>query len=114
MVSRSAFTQLRYSAALLLLATALLVLTLLLPPIASASSLFGATPAKGAVLGVLAWAAAAGAYWPTVRFYRLAAPWALTLPIAGILFLAMTWSSAVGYWRGTRATWKNRSYGSKD
>jgi hopene-associated glycosyltransferase HpnB len=113
MVSRSAFTQLRYSAALLLLATALLVLTLLLPPIASASSLFGATPAKGAVLGVLAWAAAAGAYWPTVRFYRLAAPWALTLPIAGILFLAMTWSSAVGYWRGTRATWKNRSYGSK-
>jgi hypothetical protein len=26
--------------------------------------------------------------------------------------LAMTWSSALNYWRGTRATWKNRSYGS--
>jgi hypothetical protein len=113
MVSRSAFTQLRYSSALLLLATVLLVLTLLLPPFASASLLFGAAPA-GAVLGALAWVAAAGAYGPTVRFYRLAVPWAFTLPIAATLFLAMTWSSAFGYWRGTRATWKNRSYGSKD
>ena len=23
----------------------------------------------------------------------------------------MTWSSAVGYWRGTRASWKARDYG---
>ena len=38
------------------------------------------------------------------------AGWTLTLPIAGVLYLAMTWSSALQYWRGTRATWKNRSY----
>ena len=23
----------------------------------------------------------------------------------------MTWSSAIGYWRGTRASWKARAYG---
>ncbi|HEX5046769.1 MAG TPA: glycosyltransferase [Gammaproteobacteria bacterium] len=114
MVSRSAFTQLRYSSALLLLATALLVVTLLLPPIAAASALFDAAVPAAAVVGASAWAAAAAVYWPTVRFYRLPAPWALTLPVAAALFLAMTWSSAFGYWRGTRATWKNRSYGSKD
>jgi hopene-associated glycosyltransferase HpnB len=114
MVSRSAFTQLRYSTALLLLATALLVVTLLLPPVASAVFLCSGGRVGGAGLGVLAWAAATGAYWPTVRFYRLAGPWTLTLPLAATLFLAMTWSSAIGYWRGTRATWKNRSYGSKD
>jgi hopene-associated glycosyltransferase HpnB len=113
MVSRSAFTQLRYSGALLLLATVLLVITLLLPPIATASGLRGHA-ASAAVAGVAAWTAAAAVYWPTVRFYRLPGAWALTLPVAAALFLAMTWSSAFGYWRGTRATWKNRSYGSKD
>ena len=50
-------------------------------------------------------------YWPVVSFYRLPAAWALTLPVAAALFLAMTWSSAIGYWRGTRASWKARDYG---
>jgi hypothetical protein len=45
-----------------------------------------------------------------VRFYRLPVWWTLTLPAAATLFLAMTLDSALGYWRGTRATWKNRSY----
>jgi hypothetical protein len=36
---------------------------------------------------------------------------AATLPVAAALFLAMTWSSAIGYWRGTRARWKARDYG---
>jgi hypothetical protein len=36
--------------------------------------------------------------------------WVFTLPIAGVLFLAMTWSSALNYWRGVRAEWKNRAY----
>jgi hypothetical protein len=45
-----------------------------------------------------------------VVFYRLPVGWALTLPVAGALFLAMTWTSALGYWRGTRASWKARNY----
>jgi hopene-associated glycosyltransferase HpnB len=108
MVSRTAFTQLRYSTGWLLATTVLLAVTLLLPPLAGLTGLFA--PSGAALLGALAWLAASAAYWPTVRFYRLPALWTLTLPAAAALFLAMTWDSALNYWRGTRATWKNRSY----
>ena len=110
MVSRSAFTQLRYSAAWLLLATVLLVVALLAPPVAVAAAAFAPAPLSTATLGLLAWLTASAAYWPVVRFYRLPSVWTLTLPVAAALFLAMTWSSALNYWRGTRATWKNRTY----
>ncbi len=49
-------------------------------------------------------------YLPTVRFYRLSVLWALSLPFAACLFLAMTWTSALRYWSGERSRWKNRSY----
>jgi hopene-associated glycosyltransferase HpnB len=114
MVSRTAFTQLRYSLGWLLVATLLLVVTLVAPPAAGAAGAAGAVEGRTAALGLLAWLATAAVYWPTVRFYRLPAWWALTLPAAAALFLAMTWWSALRYWRGTRATWKNRSYGSMD
>jgi hopene-associated glycosyltransferase HpnB len=110
MVSRSAFTQLRYSTAWLLLATLLMALTLLAPVAALSAGAVAAEP-RVALAGALAWAALAAAYWPVVSFYRLPAAWALTLPAAGALFLAMTWSSALNYWRGTRASWKARDYG---
>jgi hypothetical protein len=116
MVRRSAFTQLRYSPLLLLAATAAMAVTLLAPPVVLmlASLGFGATrpPVAAAALGVLAWLGMSAAYWPVIRFYRLRALWAITLPAAGVLFLAMTWDSAFAYWRGTRATWKNRRYAS--
>jgi hypothetical protein len=110
MVSRSAFTQLRYSTAWLLLATVLMVVTLLLPVAALAAGVAAQEP-QLALAGAAAWLALAGAYWPVVSFYRLPTAWALTLPVAATLFLAMTWSSALRYWRGTRATWKARDYG---
>jgi hopene-associated glycosyltransferase HpnB len=109
MVSRSAFTQLRYSALLLLLATALMAATLLMPVIGVAAAAAMGDTRLGA-LATGAWLALAAAYAPIVRFYRLPLAWAATLPLAGALFLAMTWSSAIGYWRGTRASWKSRSY----
>ena len=59
----------------------------------------------------LAWLLMVLTYLPIVRFYGLATLWALALPLAAALFLAMTWSSAWSYWRGTRALWKNRAYG---
>ena len=115
MVSRSAFTQLRYSPLRLLAATAAMVVTLLAPPVALVAAAFASSadawPA-GASAAALGWLAMSAAYWPVVRFYRLSAPWTLALPVAGALFLAMTWDSAFAYWRGTRATWKNRSYAS--
>jgi len=110
MVARSAFTQLRYSSWLLLLATALMIVTLLVPV---AGMVVGAALAdwRLALTAGAAWLAIAAAYWPVVSFYRLPSAWAAALPLAGALFLAMTWSSAIGYWRGTRARWKARDYG---
>jgi hopene-associated glycosyltransferase HpnB len=110
MVSRTAFTQLRYSVGWLIGTTLAMTAVLVAPPALLAGWLLGAVPAETAALGALAWLALAAAYWPTVRFYGLNPAWALTLPVAGALFLAMTWASALRYWRGTRATWKNRSY----
>jgi hopene-associated glycosyltransferase HpnB len=110
MVARSAFTQLRYSTLLLLLATALMVVTLLAPVAGVALGAVAGEPLLVLLAGA-AWLALGAAYLPVVAFYRLPALWALTLPLAAALFLAMTWSSAVHYWRGRRATWKTRDYG---
>jgi len=110
MVARSAFTQLRYSAWRLLLASALMTVTLLAPPAGLAVAAV-AGDMRLALTAAAAWLAISAAYWPVVSFYRLPAAWAATLPAAAALFLAMTWSSAVRYWRGTRASWKARDYG---
>jgi len=39
--------------------------------------------------------------------------WTLALPVIGTLYLAMTWTSAIRFWRGERARWKDRHYESK-
>jgi hopene-associated glycosyltransferase HpnB len=110
MVARSAFTQLHYSTAWLLAATALMMLTLLAPPLGLAAGLAAAEPGVALTAGA-AWLALCAAYWPVVAFYRLPGAWAATLPLAAALFLLMTWGSAFSYWRGTRARWKARDYG---
>ncbi len=109
MVSRSAFTQLRYSVAWLLAATALMFVTLLAPVVGVIAGAVGNEPVA-LLVSVAAWLALAVAYWPVVSFYRLPAAWTLLLPVASALFLAMTWGSAIGYWGGTRASWKSRTY----
>ncbi|WP_428099080.1 glycosyltransferase [Candidatus Rariloculus sp.] len=106
MVSRTAFTQLRYSLVLLLATTALMAVMFLGP----VAALVNFSSTLSMTLGGLGLAAMAAAYTPVVRFYRLPVSWALTLPVAATLLLAMTWSSAIGCWRGTRARWKNRAY----
>lgn len=105
MVSRTAFTQLRYSALLLVATTAIMLLVFAAP----VASLF--LPDTAAVAAAcLALAAMSLSYLPVVRFYELPLVWVLTLPVAAALFLAMTWTSAMNYWQGTRAQWKDRSY----
>jgi len=105
MVSRTAFTQLRYSVVLLLVTTVLMLAVFVLPLIGFVAGSQWAMLCAFAAVGLMALA-----YFPVVRFYELPAGWTLTLPVAGVLYLAMTWSSALQYWRGTRATWKNRAY----
>jgi hypothetical protein len=43
--------------------------------------------------------------------YRVSKFWALALPAIALFYMAATLSSALDYWRGTGAKWKNRSYG---
>ncbi len=105
MVARTAFSQLRYSSLLLGLCTLALLLAFL-APIAGLAAPDGAARALSA-------AALAGmilSYVPTLRFYGRAPAWAITLPAIGLLYLLMTWASAVRYWRGDRSRWKNRTY----
>jgi hypothetical protein len=107
MVTRTAFTQLGYSAALLL-ATCIVMLAVFLGPLGA----LALAPSRAAAgIGFAGLALMCLAYWPVVRFYRLPAAWTATLPIAAARFLGMTLTSALNYWRGTRATWKERSYG---
>jgi len=106
MVSRTAFTQLKYSTVLLLLASLTMLLVFVVPLTALAASPWSS---QGA-FGLAAWLAMSLAYLPVVTFYRLPVLWTLSLPFAAVLFLAMTWSSAIAYWRGTRARWKDRAY----
>ena len=105
MVARSAFTQLRYSLLIILLTTFFIV-TLFLVPVAS-----WAVPARQVqALGLLAWAMMTASYLPTLHFYGLGVLWALSLPLIGVLYAGMTWSSALRYWRGERSRWKGRVY----
>jgi hopene-associated glycosyltransferase HpnB len=112
MVSRSAFTQLKYSLVLLLLTTVAMTATLLAPVAGVVLAAAPAAPPALLAIAAAAWLAMSATYWPTIRYYGLPPCWALMLPLAGALFLAMTWTSAASYWHGTRATWKNRAYDS--
>lgn len=105
MVARTAFTQLHYSVAWLLLCTLLMVIGYLAPVVAL---LAGDTHTQ--LLGALALVLISWSFLPTIRFYNLPLGWVITLPLAAGLFLAMTWTSAYRYFRGERSRWKNRSY----
>lgn len=105
MVARTAYTQLGYSPLLLGLCTFGLVTLFWLP-------LAGLLAPSGDVrlAGLLACVGMALTYLPTLRFYSLSPAWALLFPLAGSLYLGMTWTSALRYWRGERSRWKGRVY----
>lgn len=105
MVARTAFTQLHYSSALLMLCTVLMGLSFVIPVMAV---LLPGSDARTAGLAALLLMMAS--YFPVVRYYRLGWGWLVTLPLAAALYLGMTWTSALRYWRGERSRWKNRIY----
>jgi hopene-associated glycosyltransferase HpnB len=94
MVRRTAFTQLRRSWPLLALTLALLALLFVAPPVVTTvAGVRGDWIALG--LAAAAWALMTTLYLPTVRYFRLSPPWALGLPLAGVLYGAMTSDSAL-------------------
>ncbi len=109
MVARTAYTQLNYSLILLLLCTVIMISMFWLAPFA-----FLLLPdSKTYMISLIACAAMFYAYKPTLNYYHRSPLWAFALPFTGTLYLAMTWTSAMRYWRGERARWKDRQYESK-
>ncbi|MGH8507169.1 MAG: glycosyltransferase, partial [Gammaproteobacteria bacterium] len=103
MVARTAYTQLRYSLNLLLLCTGMMLLAFCVPAA-------GILAASGwdRVFSIVPIVLAMASYQPTLKYYQQSRAWALTLPIIGLLYVAMTWSSAIRYWSGERSQWKGR------
>lgn len=106
MVSRTAFTQLRYSAALLTVTLSGLTLVWWVP---LATALFGHGWPRLAGLG--AYALSGLSYLPTLKRYGRSRMWALALPLIAFFYMAATVGSALDYWRGRGARWKRRAYG---
>lgn len=101
MVARTAYTQLHYSALLLVLCTILMILAYLIPLI----GLFIAPSVASFTLLVMF-----ATYLPVILYYNLNPFWMLGLPLAGFLYLLMTGTSAYRYYVGERSNWKGRSY----
>jgi hopene-associated glycosyltransferase HpnB len=100
MVRRTAFTELRHSWALLAVTLALLALMFVLPPALTVAGFATGNVLAGATAAA-AWALMTALYLPTIRYFRVNPAWALTLPLAGVLYGGMTVDSALR----RRATW---------
>jgi hopene-associated glycosyltransferase HpnB len=107
MVARSAYTQLRESPLLLAGTVAGMLLLYALPPVAVVAGILR----RDRVLlasGATAWATMSAMYLPVLRRYRRPAVAALLLPVAALLYTAMTIDSARRHWRGRGGAWKGR------
>jgi hopene-associated glycosyltransferase HpnB len=109
MVARTAFTQLDYSPLVLLGTVAGMKLLYVVPLTALAAGAVRRRPSL-ALPGAIAFGLMALSYLPTVTRYRQPRWRALTLPLAGILYTAMTIDSALRHARGAGGLWKGRHF----
>ena len=109
MVARTAFTQLDYSAWLLLGTVIGMMLIYIVPPI---GMILGALTQNWAmaVAGAIGWMMMAWSYLPTLRLYRSSPALALSLPMIACLYTLMTVESALRHWQGRGGAWKGRVY----
>jgi hypothetical protein len=108
MISRTAFTQLRHSAIMLLGTLAGLTVVWLVPPWEMLTG--GGWPRA---FGIAAFSLAALSYVPTLTRYGGSPLWVLALPLIALFYMAATVGSAVSYWLGRGASWKRRDYGAR-
>jgi hopene-associated glycosyltransferase HpnB len=104
LIARTAFTQLRYSTALLLGTLVGMFLTYLAPV-----ALLLAHRPNTRILALAAWLLMSLSFLPTVRFHRLSPLWAPLLPLAALFYSYATWLSAIRYWRNRGGQWKGRA-----
>ncbi|HEY7145619.1 MAG TPA: glycosyltransferase [Streptosporangiaceae bacterium] len=115
MVARSAYTQLRYSPALLAGTVIGLAWLYLVPPAAAIAGAAMLAAGAGGLAGPLAAAGLAGwammtiSYLPMLALYRLSPLRAPTLPLIAAGYAAMTVDSARRHIRGRGGEWKGRA-----
>jgi hopene-associated glycosyltransferase HpnB len=115
MVARSAYTQLRYSPALLAGTLAGLLWLYVLPPAAAVGGAAAAALGGGAAAGWLAAAGAAGwalmavSFVPMLRLYGLSPLRGLSLPLLALMYAGMTADSARRHHAGRGGEWKGRT-----
>jgi hopene-associated glycosyltransferase HpnB len=103
MVSRSAYSQLRYSPIALIGTTLGMAITFVAPPLLG---LFASGLPR--YLGLLAWAAMSLSFVPTLRYYRLSPIWSVALPGIALLYMIYTLQSAYQHFRRRGGQWKGR------
>jgi hopene-associated glycosyltransferase HpnB len=115
MVARSAYTQLRYSPALLAGTLAGLLWLYVLPPAAAVAGLVsvalggGSAAAWLAGAGIAGWAIMAASYVPMLRLYGLSPARGLSLPLIALMYAGMTAESGRRHHAGRGGEWKGRT-----
>ena len=115
MVARSAYTQLRYSPAVLAGTLTGLLFLYALPPAGVitglAGVLVGGDGAAAVTLGagLVGWVLMSLSYLPMLRLYRLSPLRAPGLPLIALLYAAMTAGSARRHYTGRGAEWRGRA-----
>lgn len=103
MVTRSAYSQLRYSLLALTATTLGMAITFVAPLMLA---LFASGLPR--YLGLLAWAAMSLSFVPTLLYYRLSPIWSAALPGIALLYMSYTLQSAYQHFRRRGGQWKGR------
>jgi len=115
MVTRSAYTQLRYSTTVLAGTLTGLLFLYALPPAGAITGLVAVlaggdgTAALALGAGLAGWALMSLSYLPMLRLYRLSPLRAPGLPLIALLYAAMTADSARRHYAGRGAEWRGRT-----
>jgi hopene-associated glycosyltransferase HpnB len=115
MVARSAYTQLRYSPALLAGTLLGLLWLYALPPAAAIAGLAAAALSGGAPAwwlagtGIAGWALMSASYVPMLRLYGLSPLRAPGLPLIALMYAGMTADSGRRHHAGRGGEWKGRT-----
>ncbi|GBR54842.1 glycosyl transferase [Acetobacter pomorum] len=105
MIARTAYVQLRFSPALLIL-TVLAMIVVWIAPLALTFLAHGPAQWVGAATLIVSLCA----FVPTLLRFRLSPLWALALPFIALFYTAATIGSALNHHRGKGVVWKDRAY----
>jgi hypothetical protein len=72
------------------------------------TAVFGGLLARSCGIGACILASIS--YMPTLARYGRSKLWVLALPFIALFYMGATLGSAVNFWRGKGANWKNRAY----